>query len=248
MQSGLMRKEIADFVFPVIRAAIEYKEGLRTNESVWRFRFGECQKKMLALLLAPVPDPLRPDVLGDPRVDASAANIQIGFLGLRYALACWLDDIFILDSVWKEQWNANKMEYALYKLNKRNTEFWDQAQRSQTRPTRDALEVYYLCVMLGFRGKMSEKPIELNAWRDAVQTQITEPEEREYVAPQGLVVPPTVDKTLVGARQMQTWLKRLTIVGAIALAVGAALAVFIGDRLSKKTQSAPAIKKQHKQE
>ena len=47
-----MRKEIADFVFPVVRTAIEYKEGLRSNEGVWRSRFGECQKKMLALLLA----------------------------------------------------------------------------------------------------------------------------------------------------------------------------------------------------
>jgi type IV/VI secretion system ImpK/VasF family protein len=227
-----MRKEIADFVFPVLRAAIEYKEGLRTNESVWRSRFGECQKKMLALLLAPVPDSLRLDVLGDPRlVDAGAANPQVGFLGLRYALACWLDDIFILDSVWNDQWNANKMEYSLYKLNKRNTEFWEQAQRSQTRPTRDALEVYYLCVMFGFRGKMFEKPVELNAWRDSVQTQITEPEAREYVAPQGLVVLPTVDKTLMGTSQMQTWVKRLTVVGAIAVAVVLILAVFATDRL-----------------
>ena len=44
---------------------------------------------------------------------ASVTGAQVGFLGVRYALACWLDDIFILDSVWREQWNANKMEYAL---------------------------------------------------------------------------------------------------------------------------------------
>ncbi len=238
-----MRKEIADFVFPVLRAAIEYKEGLRANDSVWRFRFGECQKKMLALLLAPVPDSLRLDVLGDPRIVAAGTAPQTGFLGIRYALACWLDDIFILDSVWAEQWNASKMEYALYKLNKRNTEFWEQAQRSQSRPTRDALEVYYVCVMLGFRGKLSEKPLDLNAWRDAVQAQITEPDQREYVPPQGLVVPPTVDRTLVGARQMQAWLKRLTIVGAVVLAVVAALAVFtVAPWLSQKTRGADAQK------
>lgn len=243
-----MRKEIADYVFPVLRAAIEYKEGLRSNESVWRFRFGECQKKMLALLLAPVQDSLRPDVLGDPRAaDAGATGAQTGFLGIRYALACWLDDIFILDSVWREQWNANKMEYALYKLNKRNNEFWEQAQRAQTRPTRDAIEVYYLCVMLGFRGKMHEKLVELSAWRDAVQTQITEPEAREYVAPQGLVVPPTVDKTLVGDQQMQTWLKRLTIVGAVVLAVVAALAVLtVAPWLSQKPRGGVDIQKPHK--
>jgi type VI secretion system protein ImpK len=223
-----MRKEIADYVFPIFRTAIEYKEGLRTNETVWRPKFEECQKKMRALLLAPVADSLRLDVLGDPRViDAAAAGAQFGFLGIRYALACWLDDIFILDSVWKEQWNAHKMEFALYKLGIRYTEFWDQAQRSQTRPTPDALEVYYLCVMLGFRGKMSEKPIELNAWRDTMQTQITEEEKRRYVAPQPVAVLPTVNRILEGERQAQKWLKRLTIVGAVALAVVAALAVFM---------------------
>lgn len=245
-----MRKEIADFVFPVIRAAIEYKEGLRSNESVWRSRFGECQKKLLALLLAPVNDSLRPDVLGDPRiVDASGGTTQTGFLGLRYALACWLDDIFILDSVWSDQWNASKMEYTLYKLNKRNTEFWEQAMRSQTRPTRDALEVYYLCVMLGFRGKMSEKPVELNAWRDAVQTQITEPEDRVYVAPQGLVVPPTVDKTLIGSQKLQTWLKRFSIAGALMLAVIAALAVFtVAPLLNQKSGTGSDLRKQTKPE
>ncbi|MSU76677.1 MAG: hypothetical protein EXS16_01145 [Gemmataceae bacterium] len=243
-----MRKEIADFVFPVIRAAVEYKEGLRSNESVWRSRFGECQKKLLALLLAPVPDSLRPDVLGDPRlVDASGGTTQTGFLGIRYALACWLDDIFILDSIWNEQWNAFKMEYTLYKLNKRNTEFWEQAMRSQTRPTRDALEVYYLCVMLGFRGKMSEKPVELNAWRDAIQTQITEPEARIYVPPQGLVVPPTVDKTLAGSQKLQTWLKRFTIAGALTLAVVAALAVFtIAPWVSQKSRDGSETRKQSK--
>ncbi len=240
-----MRKEIADFVFPVLRAAIEYKEGLRSNESVWRSRFGECQKKLLALLLAPVPDSLRADVLGDPRsTDTAGAGTLTAFLGIRYALACWLDDIFILDSVWNEQWNANKMEYALYKLNKRNTEFWEQAQRSQSRPTRDALEVYYLCVMLGFRGKMSEKPIELNSWRDAVQIQLTEPEDRVYVPPQGLVVPPTVDKTLIGTQKLQTWLKRFTIASAIALAVVAAIAVFtVAPLLSQKTRDSTDARK-----
>jgi len=201
-----MRKEIADYVLPVFRSAIEYKEGLRSNEAVWRYRFAECQKKMLALLQAPVRDDLRSDVLGDHRsMDVGPATARLAFLGIRYALACWLDEIFILDSPWKDQWNVNSLESTLYKSRERATEFWEQAQRAQTRATRDALEVYYLCVMLGFRGDMLEKPAELNAWRDAVQSQITQEEGRTYSAPTGLQVNPTVHTKLDGAGKMQWW-------------------------------------------
>ena len=90
--------------------------------------------------------------------------------------------------------------------------------------------MYYLCIMLGFRGKMIEKPVELAAWRETVQAQITQGEDREYMAPGPVNVPPTVDKKLVGVRQMQKWLKIRTIVGAIVLAVVAAVAVIAVDR------------------
>jgi hypothetical protein len=67
------------------------------------------------------------------------------------------------------------------------------------------------------------------------------------VAPQGLVVPPTVDKTLVGDLQMQTWLKRLTIVGAVVLAVVAALAVFaVAPLMSQKPRAGSEIQKPYK--
>ncbi len=211
-----MRKEIADYVMPVLRSAIEYKEGLRTNENVWKFRFQECQKKMLALLQAPIRDDLRGDVLGEQRPYESGAGIsKAGFLGIRYALVCWLDEIFILDSAWKDQWNVNSMESTLYRSRERATEYWSQVQRAQTRPTRDALEVYYLCVMLGFRGEMIEKPTELAAWRDGVQSQITQAEGRIYSAPPGLSVQPDVHRPLTGAAKMQKW---FMVTAAIVLA------------------------------
>ena len=78
---------------------------------------------------------------------------------------------------------------------------------------------------------MVEKPVELNAWRDSVQTQITEPEAREYVAPIGPKVLPTVDRPLLGAGRMLVWLKRLTVVGAVVVAIAIVLAVFAADRL-----------------
>ena len=208
-----MRKEIADLVFPVLRKAIEIKEGLRSNEKAWSF--SDSQKKLLSLLQAPVPESLRPDILGDQRaIDASISTNRIGYLGIRYALACWLDEIFISDSSWKEEWNASKVETNLYGMNDRASEFWKQAQRAQTRPTRDALEVYYLCVMLGFRGEFIEKPSEMVAWRENVENQITQGEEREYAPPPGLTITPNVPP-LKGAGVMGKWFIVATMIGLL---------------------------------
>jgi type VI secretion system protein ImpK len=208
-----MRKEIADIVFPVIRKAIEIKEGLRTNERAWDF--ADAQKKLMALVQAPFPDQLRSDVVGDQRaIDASISTTRLGFLGIRYALACWLDEIFIGDSAWKEQWNASKVETHLFGINDRASEFWKQAQRAQSRPTRDALEVFYLCVMLGFRGELIENPTEIISWRESVEPQITQGEEREYRPPPGLTITPNV-RALKGAAEMQRWIMIATIIGLL---------------------------------
>lgn len=210
-----MRKEIADLVFPVFRKAIEIKEGLRADERA--FDFADSQKKLLTLLQAAVPDALRSEMLGDQQAfDASMTRARQNYLGARYALACWLDEIFISDSCWKDQWNASKVETTLYGMNERATEFWRQAQRAQSRPTRDALEVYYLCAMLGFRGEMIDRPADMQAWRDSVEPQITQAEGREYTSPPGLSITPNV-RALKGAKAMQKWFMIATVIGLLLI-------------------------------
>jgi type VI secretion system protein ImpK len=210
-----MRKEIADLVFPVLRKAIEFKEGLQSNPRA--YDFADSQKKLLGLLQAPVPDSLRPDMLGDQRaIDASVSTNRIGYLGIRYALACWLDEIFISDSAWKDQWNDNKVETNLYGMNERASEFWKQAQRAQSRPTRDALEVYYLCAMLGFRGEMIDRANEMIEWREKVEPQITQSEGREYQPPPGMTITPNV-RALKGAAVMQKWFIAAMLVGLLLI-------------------------------
>ncbi len=49
-----MRKAIADYVFPVLRRAIEVKEGLAVNPQAWDL--ADTQKRLLALLQTAVPD------------------------------------------------------------------------------------------------------------------------------------------------------------------------------------------------
>jgi type VI secretion system protein ImpK len=199
-----MRKEIADLIFPVLRKALEIKEGLNANPEAWDF--ADSQRRLLAMLQTAVPDALRPDLIGEQRALDSAASggARLGFLGIHYALACWLDETFIADSPWRNQWNDRKLETTLFGTNERATEFWRQAERAQNRPTRDAVEVYFLCVMLGFRGELLDKPAELAAWRDRVEAQITQAEGRDYTPPPGLAVTPDVH-ALTGTLRMQRW-------------------------------------------
>lgn len=208
-----MRKEIADLVFPVLRHAIELKDRLQANEV--GLTYAESQKKLLGLLNAPVSENLRSDVIGEGRsLDGATPSAKLGYGGVRYALACWLDEIFIRDTAWQDEFNRNKMEFALYRVAERAQEFWRQAERAQNRPTRDTLEVYYLCVMAGFRGEMYERPEELAGWRDRVEAQITQDPSREYTPPPPVAVTPDVQHQLQGAAIMQAWQAR---------AIGAAL-------------------------
>src|SRR5947209_13972033 len=89
---------------------------------------------------------------------SEAAPAGRPFLGVRYALACWLDELLILNSPWSAAWNERKLEAALYGTNDRAWKFWEQAELAAARPTTDALEGFFLCVVLGFRGELGLEP------------------------------------------------------------------------------------------
>ena len=86
------------------------------------------------------------------------------FLGIRYALVCWLDELFTDETPWGRKWNESKLEVELYGSNDRAWKFWSQARLAQARPATDCLEVFYLCCMLGFRGDLREQPEDLQKW------------------------------------------------------------------------------------
>jgi type VI secretion system protein ImpK len=146
-----MRAEIARLVHPVIAY------GLRLRERLDRGEVPDLLTEQAALrgmLFSEGPARQWPDFGGDGTGH---------FLGVRYALVCWLDEIFILDSPWTTQWNERKLEEALYQTNDRAWKFWEQAERAADRP--DALEAFYLCVILGFRGIYREDPARVSEYR-----------------------------------------------------------------------------------
>src|SRR5262249_27525799 len=72
---------------------------------------------------------------------------------------------------------------ALYGTNDRAWKFWHQAGLGQRRQGGDALEAYYLCVLLGFRGDGPGQPQTLQSWRDTIQGQLMKDQTEAWPAP-----------------------------------------------------------------
>lgn len=71
----------------------------------------------------------------------------------KYALTSWIDEMLV-DSPWqgREWWSNNVLEVDLFNTRLCNEQFYVRATKAANLSNRDALEVYYICVVLGFRG------------------------------------------------------------------------------------------------
>jgi type VI secretion system protein ImpK len=71
----------------------------------------------------------------------------------KYGLVAWIDELLTRFN-WSGQefWINNPLERFLFQTAERATLFYAQAQKTVETASFDALEVYYLCVILGFRG------------------------------------------------------------------------------------------------
>jgi type VI secretion system protein ImpK len=210
-----MRKEIADIVYPVFSYALRDKAQLARGEPLSWEKEQSVRKGMLHT--SEKGRGWGSDFVSDPTM--SVGRQTETFLGIRYALVCWLDEIFILDSPWRAQWTENSLELALYNNRIRAEEFWKQARRAEARPETDALEVYFLCVMLGFRGDLRDQPERLRAWRETAESQIAQNQPREPAIPpdsQPIIdVPP-----LHGANRFRTALVALATTVLLLIPAG----------------------------
>ena len=95
----------------------------------------------------------------------------------KYALAAWIDEVLI-ETAWEGSawWNENLLEKEFFNSMLANERFYINAKEAASMPRKDALEVYYVCVVLGFRGlyrdpvvaemlaEQRELPPDLNMW------------------------------------------------------------------------------------
>jgi type VI secretion system protein ImpK len=214
-----MQDKIARHVHQVFGAGLEVKERLERGE---RPDFAVEHARLRGLL--PGDSELRylPDYVGDaggsasnPRGSQAGMRGSEAFLGIRYALACWLDEIFVVDSPWSAAWSEQTLEVALYGgSSQRAWRFWEQAKKAEARPGTDALEVYLWCVMLGFRG---EPPPDLKPaqWVESVRRRILASQAQEFTLPPDRDLPTFVPQ-LRGRERFATMLR--VGVGVAALA------------------------------
>ena len=158
-----MREEIADRVYPVILRALELRDRLKRGEAL---DFETEQAALRGMLLSE--GEKRTGALnGDGQKGADAARNP----DVRYLLACWLDEFFIGFTPWAELWQEKKLETVLYGTNERAWRPWEQARQAEQRGDADALEAFFLTVMLGYRGDLGQEPGQLGAWTAAARGQ-----------------------------------------------------------------------------
>jgi type VI secretion system protein ImpK len=209
-----MTAPFRDRVYAVIDRALGLKRRLEGGTSPAPDLAAE-QRELIALL-GPENEARRSfDYGGDGSV----------FLGVRYALACWIDELFILHSPWASEWNGQKLETALYGTNNRAWMFWDQADlvlrrpgspRTPHAPGEDAMEAFLLSIVLGFRGKLLDEPAKVREYVDDLRPQVTRGESWQSPADRGVK---TNVEPLTGAAAMRrvVWLYGGLALGATLL-------------------------------
>ncbi len=190
----------------MFRSGLDLKDQLDKNPELLDF---QKEQSLLKEAIRNVPN------LGEER-----ASENEPFLGIRYPLVCWLDEIFILDSPWKEEFSENALEWAFFSSNERAWTFWRQAELAESRVSADVLEVFFLCVTLGFRGEWRDSPEKLKSWHNRIKSLLFETQARRWPSPDE-IQPPTYVPPLTGESRKHSmilgWAVSLLILIPVAM-------------------------------
>lgn len=177
-----MTPEFSELVYRVISSALDLKDRVDQGSSP---DLEQERSRLIERLPANVGAGLHADYSGDGKI----------FLGARYALACWIDELFIVHSSWAERWKPLILEQALFGTRERASKFWEQADivlrrpnapRGPYPPGADALETFFLCIVLGFRGTYREDPGKIREYVDEMRPQIARAADWPYPGDAGV--------------------------------------------------------------
>jgi len=72
----------------------------------------------------------------------------------QMALCAWIDSLFIEDTnwEWRQYWRNHCLEVEFFQVRKSHVDFFKWARDASGIGNKDALEVFYLAVVLGYRG------------------------------------------------------------------------------------------------
>jgi type VI secretion system protein ImpK len=210
-----MRPDLAHQTLQVLLHGLDLREKVRAGA---RPSVNQEQAKFKSLLGASNAPAPWGTAAHDPNSSLSPDRAGGGggeFLGIRYALTCWLDELLI-DAGWRE-WDNAKLELALYRTNVRYHNFWQQDRLGEAIPeAADAKEAFLLCVLLGFRGEMADTPDALKEWVTAAKGRVTRQMGKEPPAPPEQ--PPVTDvPPLTGIQAFKGMTRWLLLGGLVAI-------------------------------
>lgn len=148
----------------------------------------------------------------------------------KYALVALVDDLLI-EAPWdgRAWWEENRLEFQLFRSGDAFTAFYLQAKKATEFPRKDALEVFYVAVVLGFRGIYGDPeatshanefglPTSLDEWANRTSMSIQLGQGRPPLLEQGRPVygaPPLEGKyLLIGAALFFLFLVAITLLMA----------------------------------
>ena len=162
-----MTDAFSDLVMPIFQKVIELKDKLTWGESP---SLDDVKKKTRSWI-----DNAELRARGD---DGLAQEFGLA----KFGLVAWIDEV-LTDSSWGKSvgWGSEDhvLEWNLYKTNLRAGRFYEMAEDayeavSQSRSSTDPLEVYLLCVALGFRGDLRHREDRAQDWVDRIYAKISE--------------------------------------------------------------------------
>lgn len=148
-----------------------------------------------------------------------------------YAIVGWIDEVLIKaeweSAVW---WTENPLEVALFDTRIAFTEFFSKATEAAQLRHKNALECYYVCVVLGFRGVYEDEtssplletlslPPDIETWADRTASMIRfeslegRPPVSTLPRPVSMALPRTGRYMVVGT----------VVLGGVLLAIGGVL-------------------------
>ena len=150
----------------------------------------------------------------------------------KYALVSWIDSMLI-GSPWSGSnwWENNPLERTYFFGRNAFTQFFTKAKEASMLTNKDALEVYYLCVVLGFRGFYNEPSAAQYAGQMGLPPRLEEWANQTAASIQiGLGRPPIENSPIVGdgapPLEGRARLIMMSLFGTAVIAAAVAYAIF----------------------
>ena len=145
-----MKDAFGQVIDPVLRYVIDLRRGADRGEH-------------------PAIESVKSDLLGlfaEAEQKAGAARETSASFGLvKYALVYWADEVLI-NSSWAhaDGWRYHILEWEYFRENVGGEKFFEKADEAERLNDTSPLEVFFLCVTLGFQGKLGFDKTQLRRW------------------------------------------------------------------------------------